>query len=93
MVNSPLIRPHFLGGGGIGGVPLGSQGLKRNAIHLSFKKSGRASGALVILGNPGGRSIVSFSFGDRFLNIQELTDEKTPCRNLETLKTNQRKFR
>ncbi len=24
MVNSPLIRPCFLGGGGIGGVPLGS---------------------------------------------------------------------
>ena len=24
MVNSPLIRPYFLGGGGIGGVPLGS---------------------------------------------------------------------
>ena len=24
MVNSPLIRPYFLGGGGIGGVPLDS---------------------------------------------------------------------
>ncbi len=24
MVNSPLKRPYFLGGGGIGGVPLGS---------------------------------------------------------------------
>ena len=24
MVNSPLIRPYFLEGGGIGGVPLGS---------------------------------------------------------------------
>ena len=24
MVNSPLIWPYFLGGGGIGGVPLGS---------------------------------------------------------------------
>ena len=24
MVNSPLIRPYFLGGGGTGGVPLGS---------------------------------------------------------------------
>ena len=27
MVNSPLIRPYFLGGGGIGGVPLDSHDL------------------------------------------------------------------
>ena len=27
MVNNPLIRPYFLGGGGIGGVPLDSHDL------------------------------------------------------------------
>ena len=31
MVNSPLIRPYFLGGGGIGRVPLGS-----HDMNLSF---------------------------------------------------------
>ena len=31
MVNSPLIRPYFLGGGGIGGVPLGSHDI---SLHL-----------------------------------------------------------
>ena len=34
MVNSPLIRPYFLGGGGIGGVPLGSHDTRFNGgIH------------------------------------------------------------
>ena len=29
MVNSSLIRPYFLGGGGLGGVPLGSHEIKQ----------------------------------------------------------------
>ena len=34
MVNSPLIRHYFLGGGGTGGVPLGSQDFCRSPCRL-----------------------------------------------------------
>ena len=49
MVNGPLIRPYFLGRGGIGGVPLDS---RDNISHLelvggfnSFEKDARQSGS------------------------------------------------
>ena len=36
MVNSPLIRPYFLGGGGIGGVPLDSHDiLKQRKLSIA----------------------------------------------------------
>ena len=36
MVNSPLIRPYFLGGGGIGGVPLDSHDKKQRREKPAF---------------------------------------------------------
>ncbi len=36
MVNGPLIRPYFLGGGGLGGVPLGSHEYGRNFLNLGW---------------------------------------------------------
>ena len=37
MVNSPLIRPYFLGGGGTGGVPLGSHDIGVVILLFSYK--------------------------------------------------------
>ena len=41
MVNSPLIRPYFLGGGGIGGVPLDSHefsSAKKTSQHPDVRR-------------------------------------------------------
>ncbi len=48
MANNPLIRPYFLGGGGIGGVPLDShehlQKL-RGSIKMATSSNGSVGGA------------------------------------------------
>ena len=41
MVKSPLIRPYFLGWGGIGGVPLGSH---ESTLHLPLEPPGPGGG-------------------------------------------------
>ena len=59
MVNSPLIRPYFLGGGGIGGVPLGSH----ESISQGSKQKQKK---LMEIGNAGHDFFTGYKFQQNF---------------------------